>query len=198
MKKGREDDVRKLTTALSLRAVPVGKALTWEYYFPFGGPTRWTSGLAQAAGAQALARAGALLGDPDVSRLARGAYRFIPSKLMLELGGGLWIREYGYSDMAILNAQLQSLISISDYATITGDSAAEALASRMSTAAETLLPQFDTGCWSLYALDGSPASDAYHRYHVWLLEKLSADTGNPVWTVAAARWAGYLEAGGCA
>jgi peptidoglycan hydrolase-like protein with peptidoglycan-binding domain len=188
-------EVRRLATALAARGVRVGKRTTWEYYFPFGGPPSWTSGFAQAAGAQALARAGAMLGDSRVSAQARSAFRAIPAEFTMQLGGGLWIREYSHSDMAILNAQLQSLLSISDYAEITGDAAAAHVAASMATAARALLPRFDTGCWSRYSLDGSDAALGYHTYHVSLLKKLAHKTGDPVWTSAATRWDGYLRAG---
>jgi len=197
VRKRRLDEVRRLAPALAARGVPVGDALTWEYYFPFGGPSRWTSGLAQAAGAQALARAGRALHDPALLGRAAAAYRAIPQTLSQPLAGGLWVREYSFSDMAILNAQLQTIVSLSEYADIAGDAGAVDVAARMSTAAQALLPQFDTGCWSRYSLNGSPASDHYHRYHVSLLETLARDTGDPVWQETGARWKAYLDAGGC-
>jgi D-glucuronyl C5-epimerase C-terminus/Putative peptidoglycan binding domain len=195
-KDARPQQVRRLTDALLARAVPVGKALTWEYYFPFGGPPRWTSGLAQAVAAQALARAGALLEDPRLSAMARTAYRAIPAGLSRPLGDGVWIREYGFSDTAILNAQLQSLVSLSEYVEITGHDGPRALTDGLATAAKTLLPQFDTGCWSLYALGGNNASPTYHAYHVRLLDVLADKTGDPVWRDTATRWDGYQKTGG--
>lgn len=195
VKKERREDVRRLVTALAARAVPEGDTLTWEYYFAFGGPPRWSSGLAQAVGAQALARSGALLADRALFAQARRAYRTIPATFVLELAGGLWIREYSFSDMPILNAQLQSLISVSDYARIVGDAAAEAIAARMSVSSRALLARFDTGCWSRYSLDGSDASLSYHTYHVALLQLLAHDGTDPLWGDTATRWSGYLDAG---
>jgi hypothetical protein len=115
---------------------------------------------------------------------------------LLNLGGGLWIREYGFSDMAILNAHLQSLVSLYEYARISGDPRAAATVARMDSAAHSLLPQFDTGCWSLYSLGGSPASLGYHTYHVALLGQLTAETGDPLWKETEDRWKGYLASGG--
>jgi peptidoglycan hydrolase-like protein with peptidoglycan-binding domain len=197
VRRGRDAEARKLAGALVARGVPVGDALTWEYYFAFGGPSRWTSALAQSVGAQALAHAGSTLADPSLLREAAGAYKAIPQTLAMPLGGGIWIREYSYSDMAILNAQLQSIVSLSQYEKLTGDAGAADLVAQMSTAARTLLPEFDTGCWSRYSLGGSPANEGYHRYHVSLLEKLARDTGDPVWRETWLRWKGYLEARGC-
>ncbi len=64
-------------------------------------------------------------------------------------------------------------------------------------AARELLPQFDTGCWSLYSLDGSNASTTYHAYHVRLLRRLAALDGDPLWRQTADRWADYQRRGGC-
>ena len=190
-------EVKRLAAALVARGVPSGKAFVWEYYFPFGGPSTWTSGFAQATAAQALARSAALLHDPDLFKAANAAFRAIPKELSLDLGGGVWIREYGYSDMAILNAQLQSLLSLLDYVRISGDKAAQAYVEEQDTASKALLSSFDTGCWSRYSLNGSPASLDYHKYHVWLLKKLAQTTGDAVWAETASRWEGYLAAGPC-
>jgi hypothetical protein len=143
-----------------------------------------------------LARSGKLLGDDQLLAQAHAAYLGIGRGLYLQLGGGLWIREYGFSDMAVLNAHLQSLISLGEYVRISGDPAATATLGRMNTAARSLLPQFDTGCWSLYSLGGSPASLHYHTYHVNLLHQLAATTGDPFWQQTADRWRGYLASGG--
>jgi len=186
---GEEDDVRRLATALAARGIPEGDGLVWEYYFPFGGPARWTSGFAQAAAADALARSGELLGDEALRDSAGRAFRAIPETLARPLGGGIWIREYGFSDLPILNAQLQTIVSLSRYAETAADAEAGAFAAELATAARNLLHRFDHGaCWSRYHLDGGPAPDHYHRYHVSLLEKLAGLTGEAVWSDTASRW----------
>jgi len=43
---GRRAEVRRLADALLARATPTAGGRAWEYYFPFGGPSRWTSALA--------------------------------------------------------------------------------------------------------------------------------------------------------
>ena len=164
-----------------------------EYYFPFAGPGRWTSALAQSAGAQALARTGALLKDDALLAGAGATYREIARDLSQSLGGGTWVKEYSYSDMAVLNAQLQSIVSLTEYARITKDTEAQRYVERLSTAARTLLPEFDTGCWSRYSLGGSPASDSYHRYHVNLLDRLAEIESHTIWAETGARWKGYLS-----
>ena len=59
---------------------PSGGCVVWEYYFPFAGPDRWTSGFAQASGADALARAGQDARRRAASRVLRGVHsrRFRP------------------------------------------------------------------------------------------------------------------------
>ena len=194
-KNERREEAERLAQAMLARGVREGRTLTWEYYFPFAGPGRWTSALAQAAGAQALARTGALLEDDTLLAGAGATYREIARDLSQSLGGGTWVKEYSYSDMAVLNAQLQSIVSLAEYARTTEDAEARRYVDSLSTAARTLLPQFDTGCWSRYSLGGSPASDSYHRYHVNLLQRLAEIEGEAVWADTGARWKGYLSSG---
>jgi hypothetical protein len=99
--------------------------------------------------------------------------------------------------MPILNAQLQSILSLQDYVDITGDADARETVAGMEAATRAVLAQFDTGCWSRYSLGGSPASLHYHTYHVHLLERVGAETGDPLWSQTATHWQGYLDAGGC-
>jgi peptidoglycan hydrolase-like protein with peptidoglycan-binding domain len=186
---GRREDAERLARSLVARGVPEGDALVWEYFFAFGGPRRWASGFAQALAADALSRAGRLLGDEELVEAARKAFAAIPETLSMPLGGGAWIREYGFSDIAILNAQLQTLISLMKYAEAADDDDARAFAAELETASRTLLPQFDRGgCWSLYSLGGGPAPPSYHRYHIALLEQLAELTGESPWAETARRW----------
>jgi hypothetical protein len=191
-KQGHRQDVARLSKALVARGVPMGKALIWEYYFPFGGPSRWTSGFVQATAAQALARSRDLLGDAELDERATAAFRAIPAGLSTEVAGGLWVREYSFSSNLILNAQLQTLVSLLEYVELSGNSDAAAVAAQLDTATRALLPRFDTGCWSLYLLDGSPAPLHYHTYHVDLLKQLAQRTGAQFWAEYGARWERYL------
>jgi D-glucuronyl C5-epimerase C-terminus/Putative peptidoglycan binding domain len=195
-KNGRREEAERLAEAMLARGVRDGRTLTWEYYFPFAGPGRWTSALAQAAGAQAFARTGTLLEDDALVAAAGATYREIARDLSQSLGGGTWVNEYSYSEMAVLNAQLQSIVSLAEYARTTGDAGAAEYVAGLSTASRTLLPEFDTGCWSRYSLGGSPAPDHYHRYHVTLLQRLSEiEPQHAVWAETHARWKAYLTSG---
>ena len=185
----------RLGKALLERAVRIENWLEWEYYFPFRGPTRWSSGFAQAVAAQALARAGRLTDEESLTAAAAAAFRALAGDLSMDLAGGKWVKEYGFVETPILNAQLQTLLSVRHYAEITGDDDARAFAEELAIASRALLPRFDTGCWSLYSLAGSPASAHYHAYHVELLQALGKT--DPVFEDFGNRWERYLEAGRC-
>jgi D-glucuronyl C5-epimerase-like protein len=183
-----------LATALLARAATgPGGALLWEYEFPYGGgKPPWTSGMAQAVMAQAFARTSSVTGDPADAETARGAFRAIPGALVRQLPSGPWIRLYSFDGAAVLNAQLQSVISVGDYAAATGDAAASALAAGLQRSAEALLPRFDTGYWSLYSLGGSESPLDYHVYVVSLLKKLAQrNPEDPAWSDAASRFELY-------
>ena len=194
---GRTADVRRIAAAMVARAIPAGAGRVWEYDFPFGGPDRWTSGFAQAAGADSLERAGQLLHDSALEGAAAAAFAAIPAAYLHPIAGGEWIREYSWSPMLILNAQLQTYLLVSDYAHRSGNAAAATLATKLETAARRLLPRFDLGCWSRYSLGGAPASAHYMAYHIALLRQVARATGESSWAAMADRWRRDERSGGC-
>jgi hypothetical protein len=183
----------QLAQALLDRGVVRFGGLAWEYYFPFGGGRPpWISGMAQAVAAQALARAGTLLGDPTLVAAGKRAYGTLPP-LTRRVATGSWIRLYAFSDLTVLNAQLQTISSLQDYATEAGDAGATVLANQLQSAAIGLLPRFDTGAWSLYALGGAEAPLEYHRYVVRLLTTLAKRSGDPTLATYAQRFSDDLR-----
>ena len=182
----------RLAAALVARGVPQPHGgIGFEYYFDFGaGRAPWLSGMAQAVAAQALARASAG-GDATLLAAARAAYAPIPGRLLTHVAAGPWIRLYAFSSLTVLNAQLQTVLSLKTYADAAGDTSAAALASRLQEAAATTLPRFDTGYWSDYSLDGDPAPLDYEQYVTQLLVQLSG--ADPRFAAAAARFRGYLK-----
>ena len=114
---GRTGAAQRLAERCSLSAAsPLpGGGMGWEYCFDYGGGRApWLSGMAQATAAQGFA-ATAALGGADAPRLraaARGAYRAIPGRLAMRLSEGPWVRLYGFNSDIVLNAQLQSALSI--------------------------------------------------------------------------------------
>jgi hypothetical protein len=164
---------QRLVQALLARGERHGAALYWRYDFPFGGPVPWTSGFVQAIAAQALARASRLLEQPVLLERAEAALRGLRHGLLLHVGGGLWIREYGFTRQVILNSQLQSLISLHSYAQLVTMPQADRLVQSLYRATSRLLPRFDLGCHSLYQLGGPVADSHYQDYHVALLKRLA-------------------------
>jgi len=183
----------QLADALIVRGIhPKGGGIGWEYDFNFGGGRApWLSGMAQSVAAQAFAGAAGLVTSraAQYMAVARGAERIIPSQLITNLSAGPWIRLYGFSRLAVFNAQLQSTLSLQAFATASGDSAAGVLAKRMENAAYSMLPRFDTGYWSYYSLAGDPAPVSYETFVTSLLKKLAA--GDPRFAPAATRFAAY-------
>jgi hypothetical protein len=178
--------------ALVARAVASGRSMVWEYEFPFAtGRAPWTSGMAQAVAAQAFARAGTLLSDRNLLDTADAAYAAVPRLLSPSSPAKPWVALYSFDRVPVLNAQLQAALSVGDYAAISGSSAAAAMATRLTAAARSLLPKFDTGYWSLYSLRGDESPLDYHDYVIGLLRKLKARTGDTVWQKAADRFQGY-------
>src|SRR5207244_1451636 len=102
-----------------------------------------------------------------------------------------WIALYSFDRVPVLNAQLQAALSLGDYAAISGDPGAGALATRLTDAARALLPRFDTGYWSLYSLGGDESPLDYHDYVISLLRRLAARTGDAGWSEAADRFHVY-------
>jgi hypothetical protein len=166
-----------LANALAARGVSEpGGGLGFEYYFDYaGGRAPWLSGFAQAVAAQAFARA-AQVDTADSAMLlatARAAFLAIPGRLVRPTEFGPWIRLYSFGDAVVLNAQLQSAISLAGFARATSDAAAGSLAADLTTAAARALPSFSTGYWSYYQLPGDPSPLGYQNYVVGLLQTLA-------------------------
>ena len=192
---GSVESVQRLAEALAARAVnePDG-GLGWEYYFNYaGGRAPWLSGMAQAVAAQALTGAANVV-EADAATFtgtARGAYRTIASQLLIRRSAGPWIKLYGFNRTVVLNAQLQSLLSLRDYANATVDGDAATLSTAMERAVATDLHRFDTGYWTYYSLPRNPSSLDYQGYVVRLLRKLNS--GDARLASAANRFAGYAK-----
>ena len=110
---------------------------------------------------------------------------------LLTLSSGPWIRLYSFDGEVVLNAQLQTILSLQDYAALTGDQQAASLAEALDTSAKSLFARFDTGAWSLYSLGGLEAPLDYQRFVTTILQKLS--DRDPSWAEAAARFKAYLK-----
>ena len=183
----------RLATALVERGVPAaGGGVGWEYYFDYaGGRAPWLSGFAQAVAAQAFARAAAVdtLDAPALQAAARSAYRAIPGRLDSNTRFGPWIKLYSFNRAVVLNAQLQSGISLANYAKLSSDSQAATLAASMKQAAARALPSFNSGFWSFYQLPDEPSPQSYQEYVIQLLQSLSKSDLR--FAAAATEFAGF-------
>jgi hypothetical protein len=183
------DKVARLGAALVARGEPAPLGtVRFEYWFPFeGGSPPWVSGMAQAVAAQALARASQIT-DPALLDTARASYGLLSRWLVLQLPSGPWIKLYAFNRDVVLNAQLQTVLSLDDYAELATDGAAQALADRLQATAATLLPRFDSGYWSYYSLARDESTLGYHQFVTGLLQRIGQRTGDPTWTDMAARF----------
>jgi hypothetical protein len=97
----------------------------------------------------------------------------------------------------VLNAFLQSLIGLDDFARTSGSPLAAELFAAGNGDAQAELPQFDTGSWSLYK-PGVPDTLAYHEFVTGLLQQLCAITRASVYCTTANHFESYLAtAPGC-
>jgi D-glucuronyl C5-epimerase C-terminus len=178
-------------------AVNRAGGLVWEYYFRFdGGVPPWTSAMSQGTGIEALTRAYQAFHDPNYLTLAREALPVFtaPPPVGVRVPTSLGARYVQYTfapNALILNAFLQSLIGLYDYAQLSHDPLAAQLFAAGNTEAQAEVPQFDTGAWSLYQ-PGIEDTLSYHELVTGFLQQLCTRTKVPVYCVTAQHFTAYL------
>jgi hypothetical protein len=171
-------------------------SLTWEYYFNFeGGSPPWTSAMSQGTALDALTHAYQAFHDPAYLQLASealGIFRAAPEAgVRVGTASGARYLQYSFApSVSIINAFLQSLIGLYDYAQVSGDPTAQALFDAGNAEAQAEVPQFDTGAWSLYQ-PGLEDSLSYHELVTGFLQQLCARTQAPVYCTTAANFVAY-------
>jgi len=172
----------------------------WEYWFPFGGGfPPWASGMAQATGMQALARAATYFGEPRFMQAARAAlplFRTGPATgVRIASGRGNHYLLYSFAPgLRVLNAMLQAITGLHDYAKLSGDRRARRLFRAGDQRARREVPRYDTGKWSYYALPNKNlASWDYHVLQTGFLENLCERTGARVYCRTARRFQRYSD-----
>jgi hypothetical protein len=176
-----------------------GGFVTWEYWFYFGGGTPpWTSGLSSGTALQALARASerSILNDPSylgVARSALGVFQTPPPVgVRVPSASGSHYLIYSFAPgERVLNAFLQAITGLYDYARIAKDSTAASLWKAGDRAARAELPSYDTGKWSRYSAGGPESSLDYHRLLTKFLDNLCRRIRGPYCTYDA-RFRSYL------
>ncbi|MFZ0376689.1 MAG: D-glucuronyl C5-epimerase family protein, partial [Solirubrobacteraceae bacterium] len=92
---------------------------------------------------------------------------------------------------SIINAFLQSLIGLYDYAQVSHDPLAQQLFDAGNAEAQAEVPHFDTGAWSLYQ-PGVEDPLSYHELVTGFLEQLCQRTQAPVYCITAQHFTAYL------
>ena len=172
--------------------------LAWEYYFHFdGGAPPWTSAMSQATGLEALSRAYKASGSSYYLQVAQRALPVFsarpPAGVSLPTTRGTRFLQYTFTPgTSIINAFLQTLIGLHDYAAVSGNPQAERLFNAGNAEAQAEVPQFDTGAWSLYQ-PGVEDDLSYHELVTGFLNQMCADTHAAVYCSTAQHFQDYLK-----
>lgn len=188
---GSHGKLRALLDEMVSLAAERGGALAWEYLFDFGGGAPpWASGMAQATGIQALARAGQQLGNPVYLEAARQALRLfslappVGVRVSAPVGARYLLYSFAPSQI-VVNASVQTLVALHDYAEITQSPAARRLFRAGDRQARLDVRAGDTGAWSLYQLGGAESDLSYHTLLTGFLRNLCDRTRTDVYCTTA-------------
>jgi hypothetical protein len=190
--------MEQLLTELIPLAARRGGGRTWEYYFNFdGGAPPWTSAMSQATGLEALTRAYKATGNGYYLGVATSALPIFsvapPIGVNVTTAVGTRFLQYTFAPQtAILNAFLQTLIGLDDFAHASGNKLAAGLFAAGNALAEAEVPSYDTGAWSLYQ-PGIEDTLNYHELVTGFLAQLCALTTAPVYCTTAQHFQAYLN-----
>jgi hypothetical protein len=174
-----------------------GGFLAWEYYFRFGGGAPpWSSAISQGTAVQSLGRAAKLLKDPalnDVASRALGLFEQPPPVgVRRATRDGAFYLIYTFAPrQLVLNAHLQAVIGLYDFAQLTADPRAQSLYTAGEAEARVAVPRYDTGSWSLYS-PGLESDLGYHELVTTFMKNICKRTAEPVFCDTADRFQGYL------
>jgi hypothetical protein len=183
-----------------------GGGRVWEYYFRFdGGVPPWTSAMSQGTALEALTRAAKAFGRVAAPPGSSSTYLQIAQQALpiFTMSPPLGVRvptpigtrylQYTFAPSTdIINAFLQSLIGLYDYAQLSGSQQAQQLFAAGNAQAEAELPRFDTGAWSLYQ-PGVEDDLNYHELVTGFLDQLCTRTSAPVYCATAQHFHTYLK-----
>jgi D-glucuronyl C5-epimerase-like protein len=201
--------MQQLLSEMIPLAVSRARGLAWEYYFHFdGGSPPWVSAMAQGTAIEALTRAsnafGALAGPGgtgtqgsltylQIAHRALGIFT-VPQPVGVQVAASAGTRYLQYSfapGVDIINAFLQSLIGLYDYAHTSGDPQAQRLFAAGDAQARAELPSFDTGAWSLYQPGIEDTLD-YHQLVTGFLDGLCTRTSAGAYCTTAQHFHAYM------
>ncbi len=167
-------------------AVQRGGGLAWEYYFDWeGGKPPWVSAMAQATGLEALTNAYEATHNVTYLDDGNAALGILetppPTGVAVKTSLGTRFLQYSFAPHTdIINAFLQTLIGLDDFAVASGNTAAQALFTAGNAQAQAELPAFNTGAWSLYQ-PGESDDLSYHQLVTTFLGNLCKLTATPVY-----------------
>ena len=173
--------LQRLMSELIPLAVRRAGGLAWEYYFNFdGGRPPWVSAMAQGTALEALTRSYEAFHDPSYLTVAAQALPLFsaapPAGVRVHTARGARYLQYSFAPgTSIINAFLQSLIGLYDYAQVGGNPGAQQLFNDGDAEALAEVPHFNTGAWSLYQ-PGLEDSLSYHQLVTGFLQELCTRT----------------------
>jgi D-glucuronyl C5-epimerase C-terminus len=175
-------NLKQLVSEIIPLATKRAGGIAWEYMFQFdGGEPPWTSGLSQGTALQVLTRAWSRLKEPadlTAAQEALGVFQTAPPNgVRVTSAIGAHYLEYTYAPRdRILNGEIQALVGLYDYTSITKDPLGLKLFEAGDAEARARVPMYDTGGWSMYDQFGE--SDlSYHELLTEFLKHLCERTG---------------------
>ncbi|HUY71766.1 MAG TPA: D-glucuronyl C5-epimerase family protein [Gaiellaceae bacterium] len=189
---GQNNNLKQLVSELIPLATARAGGIAWEYMFQFdGGKPPWTSGLSQGTALQVLSRDYSRFKEPAVLKAAQEALGIFktppPSGVRVASSFGAHYLEYTYAPTdRILNGELQALVGLYDYTSLTKDPAGLALFEAGDAEERVRTPLYNTGYWSMYDQYGESDLN-YHELLTEFLQHLCERTrkGEPLATTPA-------------
>jgi hypothetical protein len=171
-----------------------GRSSVWQYNFQwmfYGGISPpYASALAQAEGAELLARAYFATND---ERYLQAAHRAANTLLVDYEDGGVssvedkgesiflhLVAKPGFKKVYVLNGHTGALLHLWNYFKMTNDTAAKHVFDKGMNYLKNHLGEFDSGNWSYYDKLGTMAKESYHRGQMRQLNLLYEITGEPI------------------
>jgi hypothetical protein len=192
--------LNKLLTELVATRVSRGRFKAYEYYFDFGGgKPPWISGMATATAVQAFGRASQLLNQPKWRTYARQTFPAFTTNAPTGVRtrgpfGGTDYLQYSFAPrLFVMNAFLQSIIGLYDYAQITHDPTADRLWRVAEPEARRQLPVNDTGDWSTYSYHGRESTREYYDLLMEFATSLCSRLHTDVYCTTAKNFRRYLS-----
>jgi hypothetical protein len=145
--------------------------------------------MAQGTALEALTRAYEAFENPSYLAVAAQALPLFtappPAGVRIATGLGARYLQYSFAPrVSIINAFLQSLIGLYDYAQVSGNATAEQLFNAGNAVALAEVPHFNTGAWSLYQ-PGEEDPLSYHELVTGFLQELCTRTQASVYCTTA-------------